>query len=166
MDRQAINSHALLSTFSLGFGLYLASGKTSIYFWANSSYNCYNRSGTLKSSSYPTLPLNEFSFVTAPKYLGALKHMNFHFLACECPCTQTVNSTVAVGRDKALLSWSEPRPRCPTTPSPANPNRTEAFFPPGYYTLFYNYTFIGKHEIFGIQCRVEIIVSGMSGLPF
>ncbi|XP_028414251.1 uncharacterized protein LOC114537309 [Dendronephthya gigantea] len=87
--------------------------------------------------------------------------VNFTVIACDCPCTQTVNSEVEEGQDKKILvSWTEPKPRCPATPNPANP-KLIGLFSIGNYTLYYNYTYSDKYGTFGIQCHVRIAVTVM-----
>ncbi|XP_028415532.1 deleted in malignant brain tumors 1 protein-like [Dendronephthya gigantea] len=76
--------------------------------------------------------------------------------ACDCPCTQTVNSEV--GDKKILVSWTEPKPRCPATPNPANP-KLIGLFSIGIYTLYYYYTYSDKYGTFGIQCHVIAVTA-------
>ncbi|XP_028411833.1 uncharacterized protein LOC114534569 [Dendronephthya gigantea] len=84
--------------------------------------------------------------------------VNVIVVSCDCPCPQTVNSKVEEGQDKIFVSWTEPKPRCPATPHPANP-KFIGLFSIGNYTRYYNYTYSNKHQTFGIQCHVRIGVT-------
>ncbi|XP_028412441.1 uncharacterized protein LOC114535266 [Dendronephthya gigantea] len=79
--------------------------------------------------------------------------------ACECPSVQTITATVEYGQPRAFVSWWEPEPDCPNTPSRGNPDRNHGWFTVGEHTMMYNY----KHETylqsFNIECHVNIIVT-------
>ncbi|XP_028409410.1 uncharacterized protein LOC114532012 [Dendronephthya gigantea] len=85
--------------------------------------------------------------------------VNLTVVPCSCPCPQTVTRVVRSQTEKVLISWLEPKPRCPTTPRAGNPNTTSGWFSVGNYTRNYNYSFMSNYQTFIIECRVTFVVT-------
>ena len=80
--------------------------------------------------------------------------------ACKCPSAQRVSAKVKIGKTKASVTWLEPVPTCPATPSPSNPRCAGGQFPVGKFTRTYKYTHSTKFQSFEIRCDVNIVVTG------
>ncbi|XP_028404264.1 uncharacterized protein LOC114526919 [Dendronephthya gigantea] len=79
--------------------------------------------------------------------------------ACECPETKEITEHIS-RNGKAWVSWSEPKPDCPVTAGPDNPQSTSATLSVGKYTKTYAYTYTTALQSFKMYCNVNIVVSG------
>ncbi|XP_028416397.1 uncharacterized protein LOC114540405 [Dendronephthya gigantea] len=102
-----------------------------------------------------------FSYKRDGKVVQFKCFVNLTVVPCACTCPQIVTRVVRSQTEKAFISWLEPKPRCPTTPSAGNPNTTSGWFSVGNYTRNYNYSFMSNYQTFPIECYVRIIIAGM-----
>ncbi|XP_028410470.1 uncharacterized protein LOC114533085 [Dendronephthya gigantea] len=102
-----------------------------------------------------------FSYKRDGKIVQFKCFVNFTVVPCECPCTQTVTRVVRSQTEKVFITWSEPKPTCPTTPSAGNPNATSGWFSVGNYTRNYNYSYRSNYETFAMECYVTFVVTGL-----
>ena len=86
--------------------------------------------------------------------------VNFTVSVCDCPPVRQVMTERLSGDNReASVTWNEPHPNCPATPSKNNPARHAGMFTAGEHTISYRYT-VQNQNPFTLICRVKIIVPG------